>query len=135
MKKGKGVKKGKKGKKFLKDKGHKNTGFKTVYHKEEWGKSSKVGSENSLSLSLSYLIFDQETVFIYVWLINRHSLLWCWLRLYLQWHDIKREKKWDEKSKKWKKKWKKEKGKKYKGDHMKKVSALEISEKFHLYKL
>lgn len=42
MKKGKGVKKGKKGKKFLKDKGHKNTGFKTVYHKEEWGKSSKV---------------------------------------------------------------------------------------------
>lgn len=42
MKKGKGVKKGKKGKKFLKDKGHKNTGFKNVYHKEEWGKSSKV---------------------------------------------------------------------------------------------
>lgn len=79
MKKGKGVKKGKKGKKFLADKGHKNTGFKTVYHKEEWGGSKK-------------------------------------------WHDIKREKKWDEQSKKWKKKWKKEKGKKYKGDHMKKVS-------------
>ncbi|CAA3006443.1 Hypothetical predicted protein [Olea europaea subsp. europaea] len=37
-----------------------------------------------------------------------------------KWHDIKREKKWDEKSKKWKKKWNKEKGKKYKGDHMKK---------------
>lgn len=42
MKKGKGVKKGKKGKKFLADKGHKNTGFKTVYHKEEWGGSKKV---------------------------------------------------------------------------------------------
>lgn len=42
VKKGKGVKKGKKGKKKLMDKGHKNTGFKTVYHKEEWGKSSKV---------------------------------------------------------------------------------------------
>lgn len=40
----------------------------------------------------------------------------------IQWHDIKREKKWDEISKKWKKKWKKEKGKKYKGNHMKKVS-------------
>jgi hypothetical protein len=41
-----------------------------------------------------------------------------------KWHDIKREKKWDEKSKKWKKKWNKEKGKKYKGDHMKKVSMV-----------
>lgn len=36
------MKKGKKGKKFLKDKGHKNTGFKTVYHKEEYGVSKKV---------------------------------------------------------------------------------------------
>lgn len=48
MKKGKGVKKGKKGKKFLKDIGHKNTGFKTVYHKEEWGKSSKVSSGDTV---------------------------------------------------------------------------------------
>lgn len=46
VKKGKGVKKGKKGKKSLVDKGHKNTGFKTVYHKEEWGKSSKVSCRN-----------------------------------------------------------------------------------------
>lgn len=75
----KGHKKGKKGHKMLKDKGHKKKGFKKVYHKEEWGKKKK-------------------------------------------WHDIKREKKWNTKQKKWKKKWHQEKGKKYKGKHMKKVS-------------
>lgn len=42
------MKKGKKGKKFLKDVGHKNTGFKTVYHKEEWGKSSKVSNDRQV---------------------------------------------------------------------------------------
>lgn len=42
VKKGHGMKKGKKGKKFFKDKGHKSTGFKNVYHKEEHGSSNKV---------------------------------------------------------------------------------------------
>ena len=37
----KGHKKGKKGHKMLKDKGHKKKGFKKIYHKEEWGKKKR----------------------------------------------------------------------------------------------
>lgn len=40
-KKGQGLKKGNKGHKHLVDKGHKSSGFKTVYHKEEYGQKHK----------------------------------------------------------------------------------------------